>query len=196
MEILNFLNIYVVILWNYRRPVSWKIRVQFQIIEAAKFACMKPKWIPYRLVWGLRLWRAERAPVWELSWYWLELSALKNANANIKFLEDSFWNNNHTYTDERYLNLDLFICNHKSWMSPWAEILMIHVVKNWGTIPSKSLDLLRLHTDLNYLFAGGQWQKLLPIVISYLKIDLSMNWREGKARMIGSLSERLLLPVI
>ena len=36
--------------------------------------------------------RAERAPI-ELSWYWLELSALKIAifgNANIKFLEDSF----------------------------------------------------------------------------------------------------------
>ena len=38
------------------------------------------------LVWGLRLWRAEQALVWELSFYWLELSALKIAifaNANI-----------------------------------------------------------------------------------------------------------------
>ena len=31
------------------------------------------------LVWGLRLWRAELAPVWELCWYWLGLSALKIA---------------------------------------------------------------------------------------------------------------------
>ena len=40
-----------------------------------------------------QMWRAEQAPAWELSWYWLELSALKIAifaNANIKFLEDSF----------------------------------------------------------------------------------------------------------
>ena len=101
-------------------------------------------WRGKNLVWGLRLWRAERAPVWELSWYWLELSALKNAifaNANIKFLEDSFTDNNHTYTDERYLNLDLFNCNHKSWMSPWAEIFMIHVVTKWGDNSIKILGL-------------------------------------------------------
>ena len=45
------------------------------------------------LAWGLRLWWAEPAPVWELSWFWLELSALKIAifaNANIKLLEVSF----------------------------------------------------------------------------------------------------------
>ena len=40
--------------------------------------------------------------------------------------------------------LDLFICNHKCWMPPWAEILMIDGVKNRRTIPSKYLDLLRL----------------------------------------------------
>ena len=49
--------------------------------------------VSIKLVWGLRLWQAERSPVWEFSWYWLELSALKisiYAYANIKFLEESF----------------------------------------------------------------------------------------------------------
>ena len=36
------------------------------------------------------------------------------AIANIKLLEDSFQNNNHSYTGDRYKNLDLFICNNKS----------------------------------------------------------------------------------
>ena len=31
------------------------------------------------------------------------------ANANIEFLEESFYNDNYTYTGERYLNLDLLI---------------------------------------------------------------------------------------
>ena len=82
--------------------------------------------------------------VWGLSWYWLELSALKIsifANANIKFLEESFQSNNHTYTGERYLNLDLFICYHNSWLSPWAEVLMIHAVKNLGDNSIKILGL-------------------------------------------------------
>ena len=46
----------------------------------------------HNIVRGLRLWRAERAPVWELSWYCLELSAPKIAvfaSANIKFLQKS-----------------------------------------------------------------------------------------------------------
>ena len=29
-------------------------------------------------------------------------------------------------------DLDSFICDHKSWMSSWAELLMIYGVKNWG----------------------------------------------------------------
>ena len=45
------------------------------------------------IVWGLRLWQPEQAPVWEFSWYWLELSAPKVAIfaiANIKFQDESF----------------------------------------------------------------------------------------------------------
>ena len=61
---------------------------------------------------------------------WQELSALKiakftNTSTNIKFLDESFKNNSHTNTGERYLNLDLFICYHKAWMSPWAEISIL-----------------------------------------------------------------------
>ena len=40
-----------------------------------------------KLEWGLRLWQAEQTPVWELSWYWLELSVLETATfayTNIK----------------------------------------------------------------------------------------------------------------
>ena len=70
------------------------------------------------LVWGLRLWREQRAPVWELSWYWLELSALKAAilvtNANIKFLDEFFSNKYHTYANIKF-------CNQIPWRSPWAE---------------------------------------------------------------------------
>ena len=61
----------------------------------------------------------------------MELSALKItiiAIANVEFRET-------------YLNLDLFICNHKSWMSPWDEILMIQGGENWG---EKSIKMLRL----------------------------------------------------
>ena len=114
---------------------------------------MNYEWIEYLpsadadnlLVWGLRLWRAKRAPVWELSWYWLELSALKIsifANANIKFLDDSFWNNNHTYTEERYLYLDfLFVITSRE---------CPHELRYWwfidskieGTTQSRQLDML------------------------------------------------------
>ena len=44
----------------------------------------------------------------------VRLSALKisgSANANINLVKESFYNNSHTYTDERHLNLDIFICN-------------------------------------------------------------------------------------
>ena len=57
------------------------------------------------LVLGLRLWQVEQAPVWTNSCHWLDLSALKIAifaNANIKFLEESSQNNNHTYTGEMH----------------------------------------------------------------------------------------------
>ena len=50
----------------------------------------------------------------------VKLSALKIAvfaNASINLLEESSYNNSHTYIDERHLNLDIFICNHKSSMS-------------------------------------------------------------------------------
>ena len=36
------------------------------------------------------------------------------ANVNIEFIDESFQNNNQTCVGERYSNLDLFICNHKS----------------------------------------------------------------------------------
>ena len=45
------------------------------------------------LVWHLRLWQAEQTSVLKVSWYWLELSALKIsifANANFEFLDESF----------------------------------------------------------------------------------------------------------
>ena len=44
----------------------------------------------------------------------VKLSALKIAvfaNASINLLEESSYNNSHTYIDERHLNLDIFICN-------------------------------------------------------------------------------------
>ena len=72
----------------------------------------------------------------------VKLSALKIAvfaNANINLLEDSSCNNSHTYIDERHLNLDIFICNHKSWMSLWAVIFISHIVKNWGNNSIKIL---------------------------------------------------------
>ena len=78
------------------------------------------------LVWGLRLWQAEQALVWEHYLYWLELSALKIAmfaDAYIKFLEETFWNNNQTSAKERYQKL-VTASNHKSWMSPWAQSFM------------------------------------------------------------------------
>ena len=43
------------------------------------------------LFWGLRLWLMERATAWEISWYCVELSALKIAifaQTNSKFLEE------------------------------------------------------------------------------------------------------------
>ena len=49
-----------------------------------------------------------------------------------------------TFTGQRYSNFDLSICNGKSWMSPWAEILMIRKVKNWWDDSIKNLDFLRL----------------------------------------------------
>ena len=64
--------------WDFY-PITWMLGIRLL------------GWIT--IVLGLRLWPAERASVWGLSWYWLELSALKIAifaNANIKFLEDSF----------------------------------------------------------------------------------------------------------
>ena len=70
------------------------------------------------------------------------MSALKIAvfaNANINLLEESSYNNSHTYTDERHLNLDIFVCNHKSWMSLLAEILISHIIKNWGNNSIKIL---------------------------------------------------------
>ena len=63
------------------------------------------------------------------------------SKANFKSLHESFYNSNHTYTGERYLILDIFICNRKSWMSPWAEIIIIHAVKNWGDNSIKTLEL-------------------------------------------------------
>ena len=39
-------------------------------------------------------------------------------------LKNPFRKNYHTYTCEKYLNLDRFICNHKSLMSPWSWILI------------------------------------------------------------------------
>ena len=44
----------------------------------------------------------------------------------------------------KILKFRSFFGNHISWMSPWAEILIIHEVRNWGRIPSENLDLLRL----------------------------------------------------
>ena len=47
----------------------------------------------------------------------MKLSALKIselANADVNLLEESSYNNSRTYTDERHLNLDIFVCNHKS----------------------------------------------------------------------------------
>ena len=59
----------------------------------------------------------------DIEWNCLLSKLLYYANANFKFLDESFYSNNHTYTGERYLNLDICICNHKSWMSPWAETI-------------------------------------------------------------------------
>ena len=79
-----------------------KTDYKFSIIVTSKmrilcFLCPSVNTSKYKmwchLVWGLRPWGAERAPSLRTFWYWLELSALKNAlfaNANIKFLEESF----------------------------------------------------------------------------------------------------------
>ena len=90
----------------------------------------------FELVWGLIMWRSEQAPVWELSWYWLESSAHKIAIICqcqyqiprwILLEQQSYQWCGRGWPEilapilaptERYLNLDLlFIYNHKSWMS-------------------------------------------------------------------------------
>ena len=87
----------------------------------------------FELVWGLIMWRLERATVWELSWYWLEWSALKIAIICQCQFQIPRWIllEQQSYQwcgwpeilapilapTERYLNLDLYIYNHKSWMS-------------------------------------------------------------------------------
>ena len=65
----------------------------------------------------------------DFDWNCLLSKLLYYANANVKFLDESFYSNNHIYTGERYLNLDICICNHKSWMSSWAEIIDISVAE-------------------------------------------------------------------
>ena len=117
------------------------------------YAWFDRRFLGWNIAWGLRLWQAERAPVREISWYWQEFSALKIAifaHANIEFLEESFQNNYHTYTDERYLNSDLFLCNHKFWMSRWAEILISYVGKNWG---DNSIQILKLAETLGEIWS-------------------------------------------
>ena len=83
----------------------------------------------------------------DIEWNCLLSKLLYYANANFKFLDESFYSNNHTYTGERYLNLDICICNHKSWMSSWAEIIdisvaeILYAAKNWGENSVKMLGL-------------------------------------------------------
>ena len=76
---------------------------------------------------------------------------------------ESFWCNDHTYTGERHLNLDLFICNHHRHIItiiclyaygnhrhnlvlnvPMSWDKTIHRVNNWGDNSSKLLGMLRL----------------------------------------------------
>ena len=111
----------------------------------------------------------------------VKLSTLKIAvfaNANISLPEESSYNNSHTYTNKRHLNLDIFICNHKSWMSLWAEIFISHIVKNWGNNSIKILghastydlaSMARLFTVENDSIA------FFFILLSYIDILYSFN---------------------
>ena len=67
--------------------------------------------------WGLRLWQAEQAQVWEPSWYWQGLPTLWTVIVCLSQYKIPWWTT--------------AICNHKSSMSPWAEILVIYRVKYW-----------------------------------------------------------------
>ena len=50
----------------------------------------------------------------DIDWNCLLSKLLNFVSAKIKFPDESFQNNNQTYTGERYKNLDIYICNHKS----------------------------------------------------------------------------------
>ena len=107
----------------------------------------------------------------------VKLSALKIAvfaNANINLLEESSYNNSRTYTDERHLNLDIFVCNHKSWMSLLAEILISHIIKNWGNNSIKILGhaLTYVLASMARLFTVETVELFLYIVIVYRDVDI------------------------